>query len=290
MNIDHYLRQVFRFSFFPKRERQALSEELKTHWEDVVLRFQYKGLSKEEAIQKAIKECGEPWDLRSQFTKNAFGLSSAWIVRLSVLFFILFMIFAITLPSVFVMSPSLMLWLFMATILLTTTRKRRDRIVILVAIIPFLLAYAQYYFLLAYYIHFRFEHLEPSIIPIGYFLRFVLPNGLSNDWMGYVFLPLIGLSLFAWTRNTWSAAIPLIYSIGFSLWTVLRYLVNLGLLKVMHPYVVTSMPILNFLYPEITLVLGIMYRLVALGLTLLLVRMIRQRWKSYFGERSVRHS
>ncbi|MHB1684987.1 MAG: permease prefix domain 1-containing protein [Bacilli bacterium] len=268
MSIDDYLLQVFRGSFFPKQERQDRMEELRTHLETAVHDSIDRGLAVDEATNEALRSCGPASSLRAQLTKSAYGLSSAWIAGSITVFSGLFLLFAATLPAIPLASPSLMLCLALATVLLTTTRKASDRFAIAVALVPFCMAYLQF--------HLEYSNILTSLLLPGWFLYtspYILVSLLSIK--GYAALFLMGLLLFAWTRNVWNAAVPFLYSTAISLWPVIRDFIKYGLWQTTHDSVFWNPPPLES--PNNVILLGVLARLIVLALTILLIRIIARR-------------
>ncbi|MHB1628012.1 MAG: permease prefix domain 1-containing protein [Bacilli bacterium] len=279
MSIDDYLRQVFRGGFFPKQERLDRMEELRTHLETAVHDSMDLGLAEDEATNEVLRSCGPASSLRSQLTKSAYGLSSAWIVRSITVFSGLFLLFAATLPAIPLASPSLMLCLALATALLTTTRKASDRFAIAVALAPFCVAYLQF--------HFEHSYLLASLLLPGWFVYappYLLGSFLS--FVGNAALLSMGSLLFAWTRNAWSAAVPFLFSLAISLWPVIRDFVKYGLWQTTHDSVFWNPPPLE--PPNNVILLGVFARVIGLALTILLIRIIARRRER--SKSSVKHN
>jgi len=269
MDLNEYLRQVFRWSLFPKKEIRDRKEELRTHLEATIHALTERDFSEQEATIQAILDCGKPSTLRSQVTASAFGLSSMQIIFFTGLFAMLFVCFAATLPSIPLLSPSLMLCLAICTALLTQTRKRRDRWALLVALFPFCLAYLQFHSGLQRTIWINMLPIAQSSFLSSLLLPswplYTTPFFMLSLWSigGLATLLCLGLLLYQWTRSSWSAALPFIFSISISLWPVARDSVKFTLWSVTHDRLFWNPPPLEA--PNNVILWGVITRLVILA-------------------------
>ncbi|MCY0875547.1 MAG: permease prefix domain 1-containing protein [Firmicutes bacterium] len=268
MNVEEYLENVFRFSLLPKQERVDLAEEIRSHLLDKTEHLTQSGIPKELAIIAALKDCGKPEHLRRQITREIYGVASFWILVLTGFCTALFALFAITLPSFPLYSPSLMLCFAIGVTFLTKTRKPRDRASIAISLFPFLIAY----FL---------SHFGHNLWPIRNLVLPGLPDSLW-DGLGYLVLVTLGVGLYSWTRNIWSLTFPFLFSSAISLWPIVRQLATYMLsLFFAHPtLLLTPSP---FAYPNSILLLSVLSRSAFLALLVLTVRTVRVETKEKDG-------
>lgn len=282
MKIDEYLERVFYWSFFSKRERQDRADELRAHLEETVGDFMSRGFNQTDAVETAIQQCGNPSKLRRQLTASAFGISSVWITRIASLFALLFFIFVILTPSIPVFSPSLMLCLAILAIMFSTTRKRKDRWALFIGLAPFCIAYLQSHdrsiFALAEPSTFINQPsiLENIFLPSWFLYTSPYFRVVYESFFGLITLYGFGLVLFGWTKNVWSSAVPLIYSIAISVWPVVRDTVKFLLWRTFHDLLFKNPPPLES--PNNIILLSVASRLLVLLFVVLTARWFSVRF------------
>lgn len=208
--VRQFLEQILQYSFLSKREKAEWQEEMESHINSSAFSLKEKeGMGEEEAVKKAITKFGDPEQLRKQITKEMFGLDIKLIGIISACFLILFIFSAIALPSLRVLSPSLMLALLLGVVTLIKTRKRIDRILIPVAFTPFIIAYLT---------NILFPHET-----FNWYLSFSITYWYPMNLFGAIFLALFGLGLYFVSRNQFISLLPLIFSVCYNVWHLVRH-------------------------------------------------------------------
>jgi hypothetical protein len=210
-HLKQYLNRIMHFSFLSKHEKIEWKEEMESHLNSSIQLLQQDGLNREEAIQQAMKNFGNHAQIRKQLTKEIYGLSIKTIAILSGLFLSLFIYTTWTwvLPDIRLLSPTLMLAIFIGIVSLIKTRKQIDRILIPFAFSPFIIVYLSNVF---------FPH-EAFV----WYLRFIVSFWFPMNVFGVMFLAIFGLVLFIFSKNKYIAILPLLFSIAMNLCFLLRY-------------------------------------------------------------------
>jgi hypothetical protein len=205
--LKQYLNRIMKFSFLSKHEKVELKEEMESHLNSSIQLLQQDGFNRNDAIQQAMNNFGNPAQIRKQLTREIYGLSIKTITILSVLF-LSFFIFIYHMNTG-LLSPTLMLAAFIGIVSLLKTRKQIDRVLIPIAFSPFILVYLSNVF---------FPH-EKFV----WYLSFIVSFWFPMNFFGVIFLTIFGLVLFIFSKNKYIAILPLLFSIAMNLCFLLRH-------------------------------------------------------------------
>ncbi|MFD0712792.1 permease prefix domain 1-containing protein [Paenibacillus sp. GCM10027626] len=220
--ISHYVRSILQGSFLRKQEKQELKEEMEAHLHSSIDDLQQMGMTKEEAVKRAIERFGEPDKLRQQVTKETFGLSGDMIMKIagiSLLFALLTFLSGLILNKYGIhnryieLAPIVGIGAMVMTLSLTLTRKRIDRICLIVSPIFFVVGFLQSYFKFLVYRRDGFEFMlfEFHFSSVLYDKNYGSITFSSLILIGFVFI------LYLVSRNKYVALMPLAWSIVFTL-------------------------------------------------------------------------
>jgi hypothetical protein len=205
--LKQYLNCIMNFSFLSKHEKIELKEEMESHLNSSIQLLQQDGFNRNEAIQQAMNNFGNPAQIRKQLTKEIYGLSIKTITILSVLF-LSFFIFIYHMDTG-LLSPTLMLAAFIGIVSLLKTRKQIDRVLIPFAFSPFIIVYLSNVFF-------------PNETFVWY-LYFIVSFWFPMNVFGVIFLIIFGIFLFIFSKNKYIAILPLLFSIAMNLCFLLRH-------------------------------------------------------------------
>jgi len=232
--IQSYLKQVMRHSGLSRREKVDWMEEMSSHLHDETTTLMKCGYEENEATQIALQRFGEPSVVRRKISSETFGLSVRTVFIVTAACIVLFLIdlyvlrlqfpgpwykrysnawgylrsMLINLPA----SPSLMLALCISSLTLLKTRRRADRMAIIVTLAIFGVLWVLIRLpLSSFYLNemlFSFKGLS-AMEPYA---------GIS-----IAILVLWEISLYIWTKNRWISVFPTVISLAEGLWYVLWY-------------------------------------------------------------------
>ena len=231
--IHSYLRQVMQHSGLSKQEKVDWMEEMSSHLHDETRKLVKCGHEENEATRIALQRFGDPLVVRRRISKETFGLSVRTIYIVMGVSLVLFLIdlyvlrlqfpgpwykryssawgyflsMLLNIPA----SPSLMLGLCISSLTLLKTRRRADRMAIILTLAIFGVLWILIRLPLSFYLNemlFTFKGLSPmepyASISIGV-------------------LVLWGISMYIWTKNRWIGVLPTIISLAEGLWYLLWY-------------------------------------------------------------------
>jgi hypothetical protein len=209
--LKQYLNRIMKFTFLSKNEKVELKEEMESHLNSSIQLLQQDGLNRNDAIQQAMNNFGNPAQIRKQLTKEIYGLSIKTITILSVLFlsFFIFIYHMDVLPDIRLLSPTLMLAIFIGVVSFLKTRKQIDRILIPFAFSPFIIVYLSNVFF-------------PNETFVWY-LYFIVSFWFPMNVFGVIFLIIFGIFLFIFSKSKYIAILPLLFSIAMNLCYLLRH-------------------------------------------------------------------
>ncbi|AFH61793.1 permease prefix domain 1-containing protein [Paenibacillus caseinilyticus] len=198
---DRYLNRILRGTFLTGKEKAEWKAEMRTHIDCSVEELEEEGLGREDALERTLRQFGDPGMLRRDLTRQTYGISVDVILQVSALLWAAFLF--LYLQSQFrlyegrLVLPLIPLTLQAAVLFMLTTRNRADRFGLLGAVLPYILLHV--------------------CLAIGFpeAVRWydAVMNGYTPDWRSYqLFLSMMflwGLVLLKGTKNTGVAALPL---------------------------------------------------------------------------------
>lgn len=251
--FDHYLHQVLKGTYLRRREKETWVEEMQSHLEESTARYIEAGLTEEEACQRAISSFGTAREIRRRIIRDTFIISPRWLLIASFLCFIALVMSLYTTmrfhdvvvtpggPSTwtYIPTPEVVVWLHryfplnpnrwaalsVMCLMMLFTRKHVDRWAVLVSGIPFCILQvliisnptlwygARYFFFAAW----------PVMAPLG-----------IASICGCLMLLVLGVLLYAWTRNRAVSMTPWAITIALTMWPFVRDAVQSALWEWTH--------------------------------------------------------
>jgi len=225
--MSQYVNQILKGSFLRQKEKDELREEMLAHLHASVHDLEQQGVEHEQAVTQSIERFGTPEQLRKQLTKETFGLTSTWIIRLaaiSLLCALLSLIGGVLLNQFGVhnryieLSPSVGITGAGLSLSLLLTRKRMDRIVVVLAPVLFWIGYLQAYFKLFIY---STEKIEIVLFKNLFFSGAYDGKNTSLYWelasVSSMFLIGFALILYLISKNKVVSVLPFAWSIIFAI-------------------------------------------------------------------------
>ncbi|UUZ82913.1 permease prefix domain 1-containing protein [Paenibacillus sp. P26] len=217
--IDRYLNRILKYSFLTNREKAEWKEEMSAHLECLVEDLIAQGHERSNAERITMNRFGDPGMLRNNLAKETYGFRITTILALAASLLLIFLysfVSAVMINHASPVSPSLPLTLLTATCFLLKTRRRRDRLGLLIAIIPYGFNYIMYKL-----------HAEWAD-QLHYTIVYVVYSNLSASSLAYLMTATFGLGfgIFLLTRNSWISSLPLLLSAGYCTLPMIKRLIH----------------------------------------------------------------
>ncbi|MCZ8523914.1 MULTISPECIES: permease prefix domain 1-containing protein [Paenibacillus] len=216
---DRYLNRILRGTFLTAGEKAEWKAEMRTHIDCTVEELAAEGATGDEALERTLRQFGDPRMLRRDLTRQTYGASVDVILQVSLLLLASFV--ACYLQNQFrlyddtLVLPLIPLTLLAPVLFLLATRSRIDRIGLLAALLPY-----------------GFLHVCLAIgLPEAVQWFGSMMSSYAPDWRSYqVFLALMflwGLLLLKMTKNIGVSALPLFLALLY---------VTFGMFKSLNVY------------------------------------------------------
>jgi hypothetical protein len=213
--VETYLNRILKHSFLTRREQAEWKEEMRSHIECSIEDLTSSGYGYVEAERITLRNFGEPNMLRSNLTRQTYGLCVKKIFLLSLGFLLIFLCSFI--PSILVdhtspLSPSLPLTGLIGALFLLKTRKRLDRYGIGIALLPFGLIYT------LYKLHIPWaEDLHMTIVWLIY------SNSSETAFLVFMMMIfLLGLGIFLLTRCISISSLPMLLMTAYAILPMIK--------------------------------------------------------------------
>ncbi|WP_426453105.1 permease prefix domain 1-containing protein [Paenibacillus sp. S-38] len=213
---DRYLNRILRGTFLTGKEKAEWKAEMQTHIDCAVEELEAEGHGREEALERTLRQFGDPGMLRRDLTRQTYGVSMDVVLHVSALlwatFLFLYLQNQFRLYDGRLVLPLIPLTLLAAVLFMLTTRNRADRFGLLGAVLPY-----------------AFLHVCLAIgIPEAVRWYGAVMNNYTSDWRSYqLFLAMMflwGLVLLNVTKNTGVSALPLVLAFLYKAFDLCRSL------------------------------------------------------------------
>ncbi|WP_426453109.1 permease prefix domain 1-containing protein [Paenibacillus sp. S-38] len=138
--IDRYLLSILRGTFLRREEKAEWREEMRTHIACSVEELEAEGLGREDALERTLRQFGDPRMLRRELTRQTYGASLDVLLPVSVLFLGWYAYAVVEELQVHYLGRGIgvvSLTLLAGMLSLLLTRKTADRWAVMLTLLPF---------------------------------------------------------------------------------------------------------------------------------------------------------